>query len=72
VGKTTLTFSANVNILSISATLPACWYHAKRKISGKYVHGNYSRCFTRTQKNQLIDLMQDENVELKLKFGLHN
>jgi hypothetical protein len=40
VGKTTLMFSANVNILSVSATLPACWYHAKWKISGKYVHGN--------------------------------
>jgi hypothetical protein len=51
VGKTTLTFSANVNILSVSTTLPACWYHAKRKISGKYVHGNknYSRCFTRAR-----------------------
>jgi hypothetical protein len=40
VGKTTLTFSANINVLSISATLPACWYHAKQKISGKYIHGN--------------------------------
>jgi hypothetical protein len=40
VGKTTLTFSANVNVLSVSATLPACWYHAKWKITGKYVHGN--------------------------------
>jgi hypothetical protein len=35
-----LTFSANINVLSVSATLPVCWYHAKRKISGKYVHGN--------------------------------
>jgi hypothetical protein len=40
VGKTMLTFSVNVNVLSVSVTLPACWYHAKRKISRKYVHGN--------------------------------
>jgi hypothetical protein len=43
VGKTTLTFSANINVLSISATLPACWYHTKQKISRKYVHGNGKR-----------------------------
>ncbi len=49
-GKTTLTFSANINVLSVSATLLAYWYYAKWKIRGKYVHGNgnYSRCFTRT------------------------
>jgi hypothetical protein len=38
------------NFRSVSAwpTLPACWYHAKRNISGKYIHGNGEciHCFT--------------------------
>jgi hypothetical protein len=40
----------NFRSVSTWPTLPACWYHAKRNFSGKYVHRNGERisCFTLT------------------------
>ncbi len=45
----------NFRSVSTWPTLPACWYHAKQNISGKYVHRNGERicCFTLTRKKCL-------------------